>query len=568
MTPTQFTRSVRGLNRLRQIAQVLTRHGFGHIVAQINLTRFVPVWMLRKKLAPPPVDEGASAVGRRLTRVCIDLGPTFVKLGQMMSSRADILPAPVLHELRTLQDDVPPFDTSVAMSIIAEDLGRPVDECFASIEEKPIASASIGQVHRAKGRNGDDLVIKVRRPDIENAITLDMQLLRWLAQSVETLMPELSGYRPAMIADEFDQLLTRELDYINEASSTARFAEAFRGDPGIRVPDVLWDLCGPRVLTLQALSGTNLDVLLSNQDGLSEKIDRRLVARRLADCYLKQMFELGSFHADPHPGNILVDPPARISLIDFGQVGTITDEFMTELVVFAYACVNNEMDVVVETFADADSLGRGTDRRALSRSLQTLLDKYHGLPLKRVDVGTLFAECSDVLRRHDVVIPRDLAVLIKAIGTVGTVMARLDPDLNLLELIKPRIKKAMGDRFSPRQLARFATLAGWDVLSIFRRAPGQIRAGLRRFAKGGWELHVRHENLDRLIDELDRSSNRLAFSIVIAAIIVGSSVVISAGSELKVFGVEIRYFGMMGYLVAGILGLGLSWAIFRSGRLH
>ncbi|MCH7872518.1 MAG: AarF/ABC1/UbiB kinase family protein [Planctomycetes bacterium] len=372
----------------------------------------------------------------------------------------------------------------------------------------------------------------------------------------------------AMIADEFDQMLTRELDYISEASSTARFAEAFRGDPGISIPDVFWDLCGPRVLTLQEMSGTNLDVLLANQHGLPEKIDRRLIARRLADCYLKQMFELGTFHADPHPGNILIEPPARISLIDFGQVGAITDEFMTELMVLAYACANNEMDVVVETFADADALGRDTDRRALSRSLQTLLHKYHGLPLKRVNVGTLFAECSDVLRRHDVVIPREMAVVIKAIGTVGTVTARLDPDLNLLELIKPRIKKAMGDRFSPRRLARFATLAGWDVLSIFRRAPGQIRAGLRRFAKGDWELHVRHENLDRLIGELDRSSNRLAFSIVIASIIVGSSVVISAGSELKVFGVEVRYFGLLGYLVAGVLGLGLSWAIFRSGRLH
>lgn len=524
--------------------------------------------MLRRKSGGAPADEGASAVGRRLTRVCTDLGPTFIKLGQMMSTRPDVVPGDVLRELRTLQDDVPPFDTSKAMEIIAEDLGRPIDSCYRSIDETPIASASIGQVHRATGLNGEALVIKVRRPDIAEVVALDMQLLRWLADSLETLMPELAPYHPAMIVDELDQMLTRELDYINEAAATSRFAEAFKDDLAIRIPRVYWDLCGPRVLTLEALSGTNIDVLLDSEDEASEQIDRRLVARRLADCFLKQMFELGSFHADPHPGNLLVQPPAQISLIDFGQVGTISDEFMTELLVFVYACVNNEMDVVVDAFADAGALGRDTDRRALRNALQTLQYKYHGLPIKRFDVSILFAECSDILRRHDVMIPRELAMLVKALGTVGAVIARLDPDLNLLHLVQPRIKKALRDRVSPAQVSRSATLLGWDVWNILRHAPGQLRAGLRHLSKGGWELRVRHENIDRLIRELDRSSNRLAFSIVIAAIIVGSSVVISTGSGLKIFGLEVHYLGIMGYLIAGFLGLGLSWAIFRSGRLH
>jgi ubiquinone biosynthesis protein len=568
MTPFQFTRSVRSLNRLRRIAQVLTQHGFGHIVAQINLARFAPVWMLRKGKQAVPADEGAPAIGRRLAMVCTDLGPTFIKLGQLMSTRPDILPPEVLSELRALQDDVPPFDTSEAMEIVAQEFGRPVEECFASIEATPFASGSIGQVYRARGKDGTELVVKVRRPGIDEIIKLDMQLLEWLASSLENLMPELRAYRPTMFVAELEQVLTRELDYINEASTTSRFVPAFEADPGIRIPRVHWELTGARVLTLEALPGTNVETLLGRPGTDRDRIDRRLVARRLADCYLKQIFELGSFHADPHPGNVLIDPPATVGLIDFGQVGTITDDFMTELVVLVYACVNNEMDLVIDTLADMGALGRDTDRRQLQRALQALLYKYHGLPIKRLDLNTLLNEFSDVVRRHDVVIPRDMAMLIKALGTAASVMVRLDPDLDLVELLTPRLKRTLTDRFSPARLARSATLLSWDLISIIRRAPGQLREALRRVAAGSWELHVRHENIERLIKELDRSSNRLAFSIVIAAIIVGSSVVISADTELTPFGIDIQYFGILGYLIAGVLGLGLSWAIFRSGRLH
>ncbi|MFQ5495963.1 MAG: ABC1 kinase family protein, partial [Phycisphaerae bacterium] len=286
MTPAQFTRSVRSLNRLRQIAQVLTRHGFGYIVAQINLAGYVPVWMLRKKGAVRTVEESGAALGKRLARVCAEIGPTFIKLGQMVSTRRDILPGDVADGLRSLQDEVPPFDTSQAMEVIAKDLGQPVDACYTWISEQPIASASIGQVYRARGLEKEDLVVKVRRPDIENVIRLDMQLLHWMAESVERLMPELRIYRPTMIVDELDQMLTRELDYINEAATTARFADAFREDTGIRIPEVHWELTGPRVLTLQAIQGRNVLSLLNGAGSSGGGIDRPLVARRLAECYL------------------------------------------------------------------------------------------------------------------------------------------------------------------------------------------------------------------------------------------------------------------------------------------
>lgn len=565
MTPLQFTRSVRSLNRLRQIATVLTQHGFGHIVARVNLGRFVPVWMLRK--GKRRQDE-AGNIGRRIVQVCTELGPTFVKFGQLLSTRPDIVPADILQELRALQDDVPPFDGAMAMAMIAEELGKPVTECFASIDQDPVASGSIGQVHRAQLLDGTDVVVKVRRPGVQELIAVDMQLLRWLAQSVESLIPEANIYRPSLLVAELEQLLTRELDYVNEASATARFAKAFKEDSGFRIPRVYWDLCGHHILTLQAMRGTNVGVLLDQLPDGQAPIDCRLIARRLADSFLKQIFELGMFHADPHPGNILIDPPATVGLIDFGQIGTIDDELMTQIVVMVYGAVSREVEVVIDTLADLGALGPDTDRRQLHRALQSLFDKYYGLPIKRLDAGTMMSEFSNVARHHDVLIPRDVLMLFKAFGLVATVVAALDPDLILLGLIQVRLKRVIRERLSPPRLARGATVWGWHLMSMVRQAPQQLREGLRRVAAGEWRLRVSHENIDRLTNELDRSSNRLAFSIVIAAIIIGSSVVVSAESSLTLFNIKVHYFGIVGYLLAGVLGLGLSWAIFRSGRLH
>jgi ubiquinone biosynthesis protein len=274
------------------------------------------------------------------------------------------------------------------------------------------------------------------------------------------------------------------------------------------------------------------------------------------------------FHADPHPGNILVEPIANVALIDFGQVASLSDEWRTDLIVVVYAAVNREVGVMIDALADMGALGAETDRRSLQRALGVLLDKYHGLPVKRFDLGMLLTEFSDVIRRHDVVMPRDLVMLIKALSQVEASISHLDPEFDLFELLRPRLRKALTERFSPNHVARGATLFGWHLLSIARQAPGHLRQGLRRLAAGDWRLYVKHENIDRLTNELDRSSNRLAFSIVIAAIIVGSSVVVSANTDMAVWGIAIQTLGMLGYLIAGILGINLLWAIFRSGRLH
>jgi len=568
MTPLQFTRNVRSLNRLRQIAQVLTRHGFGHVVAQIDLSRFVPVWMLRSRRRDPTEVAGPGAVGRRLVAVFNELGPTFIKLGQVLSTRPDIIPEETIAELRVLQDKVPPFDVEIAKGIVEEELGRSLGSMFSWFAEQPLASASIAQVHRARLHDGAEVVLKIRRPDIEETIQRDIELLRWLAESIEHLVPESRPYHPTLIVAELNEMLAREVDFVNEASTITRFAKAFAKAPNIRVPRVHWELSASRVLTLQRLSGGHLDAVIDGVDHDGVPFDRKQIARSLADCMLDQIFELGTFHADPHPGNLLVEAPDTIGLLDFGEVGVVSEELMSELVTLLYGCVNNEMTLVIDTLADMGAVTRETDRRSLARSLQILLDKYYGLPLQRVDVGRLLNEFAELIRRHDVVVPRDVSMLIKAVGTLGSVIRQLDPDLNLVGMLKPRVDAQMRNQFAPGKFGRRAALIGWDLLSIMRKAPSQLRGAMRRASTGGWQLTVRHENIDRLIRELDRSSNRLAFSVVIAAIIVGSSVVISAQTTLTFFGLKIQYLGIAGYVLAGVLGLGLSWAIFRSGRLH
>ena len=563
MTPLGITRSVQSLQRLRRIARVLTRHGFGHVVDQIDLGRFVPLW-LRRQPTPQAGEPSQSSLGRRLTQVANELGPIFVKLGQTLASRPDILPPDVLVELRTLQDHVDPFDSDVAMRIIADELRVPVAEAFQSVDDQPIASGSIGQVHGAVLPDGTKVVIKVRRPKIDEDVRADLQLLKWLADALERWNTEIRVYQPAMMVEEFERALLRELDYMHEAATTARLHDAFADDDQVDIPNVIWSHTTPNVLTLEAVEGENIDDALACHGA---RLDKRRLAVRLADLYLRQFFEIGTFHADPHAGNILVRPPARVALVDFGQIGIISDELAGQLVVLLLGAVTRDAGTVADALAEMGVFTAATDRTQLVRDMQTLLDKYHGQPARRLPAETIFAEVAENVRRHTLQIPRDVVLMLKSLSTVWSVALRLDPDLDLTALLRPRLMAIVRRRLSPRRIARTAGVTAWHVLGFMKSAPQQFRDVLRQLSSGQWQLNIRHENLETLSRELDRSSNRLAFSIIIAAIVMGSSLMVCANSQVMILGVSLQSFGVFGYLFAGVLGLGLLWAILRSGRL-
>lgn len=562
MKPLRLAKSVRSLQRLRRIVTVLTQHGFGHVVDRMNLRRFVP--LRRWGRAASAEDLETLGVGSRLVQVCNDLGPTFVKLGQLATTRPDLLPAEVVDELKTLQDRVAPFETSIALELVHQELGAPVDELYQSFSTEPIASGSIGQVYRAVATDGTEVVVKVKRPGIDRTIRLDLFLLKSLAEMMEHFLPELRVYRPVMLIDELEQTLLRELDFTHEAASTTRVRAALADEPHVHVPETRWDLSGPGVLTLEVVKGRNIAAALADGE---PGLERKLLAARLADVYLKQFFEVGTFHADPHPGNILVRPPAELSLIDFGQVGLVGDELAGQLVGILVAAIYRETDLIVAILADMNALGPKTDVRQLARDLRILEDKYYGQPLKRWDLVAIFQEATAVMRRHDVAIPRDLVLVLKTLTAVMGIVLQLDPQFDLVALFRPRLKWLIAERLSPNRLARSVAVAAWHAVGLLKDAPQQARSALRQLASGQWQFNVHHERLDDLMNELDRSSNRISFSVVLAAVIMGSSLVLTADPAVRIFGIPLQWFGVVGYLVAGVLGIGLIWAIFRSGRL-
>ncbi|HUW82977.1 MAG TPA: AarF/ABC1/UbiB kinase family protein [Phycisphaerae bacterium] len=561
-------RTVRTMKRLRVIAGVLTRHGFGHLVERLHLRRYVPFGRRlvgdAERLEP---STPTASIGHRFVLVCEELGPTFVKLGQMLSARPDLLPAEMVHQLQRLQDQVAPFDPEAARQIVATELGAPVEDLFQQFEPAPFASGSIAQAHRAVARDGRNVVVKVKRPGIDATIQLDIHIMRWLAAAIERNIPELRVYRPEGIVEEFERTIQRELDFINEASATARFGKALADQPKARVPAVRWELTSPSVLTLEWIKGVRLEDALADRDG---QIDRTAVAQNLADLFLTQYFELGMFHADPHPGNLLIAPPDTVGLLDFGIVGLVDDDLASSLAFVLLAIVNREIEILIDVLADLGALADQTDRRLLRRELREWLDKYYGLPLKRLVLKTIFIELTDLLRRHDVRLPRDFVLLGKSLVTVGGVIQQLDPNLNLFALIQPMVRKMIADRFAPPRLLRAAGISGWHLVSIFRNAPRQVRDILRRVSRGPMQINIRHENLDHLASEIDRAGNRLAIAVVIAATIIGSSMLVSVepAADIAVLGiVSLRVFGFFGYFVAFVLGLWLVYGVWRSGKL-
>jgi len=559
-----FRHTIRSSHRLAQILTVFAKHGFGHLVVSLRLERLVP---FRKKLSrkvSPPSDlpEDLSSIASRAANAMEDLGPTFVKLGQALATRPDLLPAEFLSAFRRLQDRCRPFAFEEVRQAVERDFGCPVEDLFSSFDPVPFAQGSIAQVHYATAADGTDVVVKVKRPGIDRTIMDDVSLLQTLAELVERHMPQYRVYRPRMLVDEFAHTLRQELDFVNEAAVTSRFYDSFADDERIGTPRVFWDLSSRDVLTLERLSGA---VVSSDTDFAALGIDRPRLARNLLDAFFKQFFELGLFHADPHPGNLLARAPDRWNLLDFGQVGRIDEAMRTRLAMCLMAAVRRELDLVVDILDDLDTLPEDLDRHHFKTGLVTLLDKYEGMPIKRMRITTLFEEVVAMAREHRIVLPQDFVLLGKSLATVGGVAMMLDADCQPLEIITPKLRQLLRDRVSPGRIVRDLGTNAYHVTAMLNQGPQMLRRLLRNLTRGQTRLIFRHEGLDNLIGEIDRSSNRIAFSVITAAIILGSSVILLAKVGPRAG--DLAILGLLGFVVAAVSGIWLLISIFRSGRL-
>ena len=538
----------RSLGRLSEIAQVAVRHGFGYAIEGHKAT--------------DPAAEG-TARGRHLREMLDELGPTFVKFGQLLSTRPDVVPPDIIAELRGLQDDVRPFPYSDVERTIEEELGQPVVRLFTEFDREPLAAASIGQVHRATLPNGRRVVVKVQRPDAPRKIEADLSLMYQAARLVKERIRALDFIDASEIVDEFVRSLRQELDYRLDARNADAFHKEFAGHPHVAVPRVYWTYTRSRVLTLEYLDGVQLADLELDAWSLEQ---RRHLAYLITETWMTMIFRNGFFHADPHPANILVLAPERIGLVDFGLTGRLTDDDMTKLTRLFIDAASENIEMIPRRLFDLGVRYPKEREDEFVAALRELFYRYYGASLQEIDSIQVIREAFGLIYSMNLRLPTRFVMLDKAIATLGSVGIELYPDFNVFEVAKPYARDLMLERFTPRRMARRARREGWQYTQMALELPYQIHDTLEQVRDGQIEVGFVHKGLDELMAKLDTLFNRLVIALVVTGGLIGSSLIgIFAKSGPHVLGLHVV--SVLGFLLSAILGVWLLWGVIRSGRL-
>ena len=556
----RINRNIRSSRRYLNIVRVLSTYGFDQALEMLGLADMAV--RSRKLFRRPAPDIARLTAAERMRLALEELGPTFVKLGQILSTRADVIPHAFIHEFEKLQDNVPSFAFEEVLSQIAAGLGGPVEQFFAEIDPEPLAAASIAQVHRARLKTGEDVVIKVRRPGIVEVVESDISALMSLAGLAERHVPGSELYDPVGIVREFARTIRREMDFSREAHTIEKFRDNFIKTSWMYFPHVYWEQTSRAVLTMEYIPG----VKISDMEKLSEQgLDAKLIARRGADSFLVMVLNHGFFHGDPHPGNVLVLPGNVICLLDYGIVGRLDEDLKTFLIDILSAIVKRDMDEIVSLLLFAGDISDTMDIRALKRDLFSFIDGYYEIPLKDIEVGRMLMEFIEIITLYNIRIPPDLMLLIKSLVLIEGMGRTLDPGFDMVEHLRPFIVKALRQKFSPFRISRDVNQILTSYLSLARNIPRDLKEIINRINRNKFKIDLEHRGLDKFTADFDRSINRLSTSMILAAMIIGSSIIMQTDKGPKVMGFPALAF--MGYTVAGFVGLWLVYAIIRSGRM-
>jgi ubiquinone biosynthesis protein len=542
--------------RYRQISRVLARHGLGFFISVLGLERFV-VWqrMFNRRYDQPLTRP------EHIRRALEELGPAFIKLGQILSTRADLLPPSYQVELAKLQDAAPPLRVEVVREILASELGEPVEAAFATFDDVPLAAASIGQVHGATLLDGTPVVVKVQRPGVAEQIEQDLQILDTLAVTARRRWALMDQYDVVGIVHEFGQTLRAETNYVREGRNADRFRANFADDETVHIPVVCWDRTTKRVLTLERIGGIKMDDLT----GLDRAgVDRPAVALRGAQMVLKMIFTDGFFHADPHPGNFFIEPGGRIGVVDFGMVGTVEARTREQLVWALLAYTSDEPERQVDALFDLGVARHRVDRALLRRDIEHLRARYYGRPVGEIAIRPVVNDVLGVVRRHRLQLPAGYALLVKTVVMHESLVTRLDPGFDFTAVLVPYAKGMVFRQFSPVMWARAAAQAGVDFARLGVEMPQQARRLLGAIQRGDLEFGVRPSGFEPLVRRLERIANRMVLGIIAAAFVIALAVLVSAFHLRSdpMAGVVL----ILGFLAASALGGYVAISILRSGR--
>jgi len=552
-----ISRTWRHLKRYNQVLSVLIKYGFSDIV---DAARKDLIARFGEKFIPRGRRNQFSGLSHaeRIRRALEELGPTFVKIGQVLSLRPDIIPAEIAAELAKLQDEVSPLPYDVITNVIQTELGAEPDTVFQNIQSEPLAAASLAQVHKGVLISGEPVAIKVQRPEAESLINTDIEILYDLASILQNFFLENFAIDILAFLREFDRSIHQELDFALEGRNLRRFRKFFAGDETIFIPNYFAEYSTSKLLVMELVEGIKATEVEKLE---AAGIDLQVIAQRGVEASFRQVFEFGFFHADPHPGNIMILPGNIIAPIDFGMVGQIDEDTIDNLGHVVVGVLHKDITRTLRSLEDLTGADLSAVAHDLRFDLMTFINNYSELPLKDLQLSLLMDDFFGVVRKYHLRIPSHLALMLKALVTVEGLARILWPNFDVLEALKPYLRKITLRRYDLRRIMRNGTLVLDDFADLVSDLPGRLQAIFKKAAEGNFAIQFQHRNLEHLIDEFRKAANQLSLALILAALVVGSSLVILTMAGPKLFGYSL--IGLLGYVAALLIGLRMLWNHFR-----
>ena len=562
---------IKGMKRLGGIAKVLIKHGLGDVVERLmsRKEKDGDQARIRRRVLRPGVLSP-----RRIRLVLEELGPSFVKLGQLMSTRADIFPPEYIEELKKLQDSVPPISFTEVKDLIESELKRPINDIFAEYNTESFAAASVAQAHHAKLPSGEEVVVKVIRPAIDRRIREDIRLMYYLAEKIENSFDVGRILAPRNVVREFERTVFRELDMLIEAGSIEKFSRNFNDTEEIYIPKVYWDYTTKSILVMERIDGFKVDQV---EEQKAHGIDPKEIALIGLRSFARQLMEFGFFHADPHPGNVIVMYDGRVSLVDFGITGYLDEEMMRKIANVFLGYAEHDYDMIIEAFLDVGVIDEETmDLDSFRIDLKDVSEAFYGRSLKSISVKDVYDQIIQLALKYHIQLPRNLLLLLKTFVQTEALGKIQESDASILEFTKPYAKELLKRGYEAKKMFKNLGKDTRYVAKYTRAMPKFVHDILRQFAKGKQRVEIWHDGFRRLDVKLEKGLNRLTVGLILSASILAAAMVLNSAQKVLVFRVNLfglqdlsltALLGIIGYVIATVLGVWLIVSIYRSGKL-